>query len=397
MITSFHVENYKALRDVKLDLTPMHVLIGPNDSGKTSILEALAALCRSVTSPLEDAFAGPWTGRELVWYGSREPVVTLGVQFDSTSALHSYGFSCRFGNTERTVRLISERGTTREDVVVEFQSANFDRTQVARINRDNEGASTDLMAASSVVCDLLQGPQTYRWVPKQLGLPVAPDVKRRFQMESTGFGLALCLDDILSYDRDRFGELERRFQSVFPQVKSLKLIQESAYKAPIDNRSQVLMLQRSDGKGLFFQFSGSAEIVPASQVSDGLLLVLAYLTILYLPEPPRVLLIEEPENGIHPARLEQVLGILRDLVREQSRTQVVLTTHSPYVVDQFRPDEVTLCSKEPDGAVRVRRLSESRTVREQMKVFTLGEIWTGEGDDILMEKAIDEIVPEPVK
>ena len=43
MITRFRVQNYKALRDVTLDLTPMHVLIGPNDSGKTSVLEALAA------------------------------------------------------------------------------------------------------------------------------------------------------------------------------------------------------------------------------------------------------------------------------------------------------------------------------------------------------------------
>ena len=44
MITRFQVQNYKALRDVTLDLTPMHVLIGPNDTGKTSILEAMTAL-----------------------------------------------------------------------------------------------------------------------------------------------------------------------------------------------------------------------------------------------------------------------------------------------------------------------------------------------------------------
>ncbi len=51
MITRFQVQNYKALRDVILDLTPMHVLIGPNDAGKTSILEAITALCRSVDYP----------------------------------------------------------------------------------------------------------------------------------------------------------------------------------------------------------------------------------------------------------------------------------------------------------------------------------------------------------
>ena len=63
MITQFRVQNYKALRDVTLDLTPIHVLIGPNDTGKTSILDAVAALCRSVDHDAENTFTGIWDGR----------------------------------------------------------------------------------------------------------------------------------------------------------------------------------------------------------------------------------------------------------------------------------------------------------------------------------------------
>jgi len=83
--------------------------------------------------------------------------------------------------------------------------------------------------------------------------------------------------------------------------------------------------------------------------------------------------------------VQEVLRILRELIESQSRTQVILTTHSPYVVDLFKPEEVTLCRKGPDGAVTTHRLSESRAVREQMDVFTLGEIWTAEGDEKLAE------------
>ena len=67
MITRLRVKNFKALRDVEVQLTPIHVLIGPNDSGKTSILDALAALCRSVDHDLTEAFLGSWKGTELVW------------------------------------------------------------------------------------------------------------------------------------------------------------------------------------------------------------------------------------------------------------------------------------------------------------------------------------------
>ncbi len=148
-------------------------------------------------------------------------------------------------------------------------------------------------------------------------------------MEYNGFGLALCLDEILSFDRNRFTELEKRFTEIFPHIESIALLQESAYRAPGDNPDRVTMLKNVDGKGLYFRMKESGQLVPASQASDGTLLILAYLSILYLPQPPSLLLVEEPENGIHPKLLHEVLEILRSLVREQSHTQVVLTTHSP--------------------------------------------------------------------
>lgn len=214
---------------------------------------------------------------------------------------------------------------------------------------------------------------------------MAPDSKRRFRMESSGFGLALCLDDILGFDRDLFGRIENRLKEIFPYIKSIKLMPEPAYKAPTDSPEQIPLLERSDGKGLYFAFDNGGPLVSASQVSDGVLLVLAYLTILNLPEPPSIVLIEEPENGIHPQRLRDVLQILRDLVQEQGHTQLIMTTHSPYVLDLFQPEEVTLCRKGEDGALSVRRLSESKAVREQIDVFNLGEIWTAVGDDALAE------------
>jgi predicted ATPase len=225
----------------------------------------------------------------------------------------------------------------------------------------------------------------YRWNPQFLALPVAPDAKRSFRMESNGFGLALCLDEILSYSREQFAKLEKRFTEIFPHVHSIVLQQEPAYRAPVDAPEQVTMLQKADGKGLYFRLHSGHQLIPASQASDGTLLVLAYLTVLYLPKPPRVLLVEEPENGIHPKRLRDVLTILRELISEQSHTQVLLTTHSPYVVDLFEPEEVTLCTKLDNGEVKTTRLSESPTIRKQIDVFTLGEIWTAEEDETIAD------------
>ncbi|MEN6333623.1 MAG: AAA family ATPase, partial [Phycisphaerales bacterium] len=339
MIKRLRVKNFKALRDVEIELTPIHVLIGPNDSGKTSIMDALAAICRSVDHDLTDAFLGFWKGSELVWTGQPDVAVSIIVSFDN-DVIAEYGLDVWFAARGKKAKVGTEIIRMHDTPSAWQVHGSGDQTGVKK-RPDLRGADDPLESQVKIVKEMLDGVQFYRWDPRFLALPVAPDTKRSFRMESNGFGLALCLDEILNFDRDRFIALEKRFSEIFPHITSIKLIQEMAYRAPVDASDQVTILQKTDGKGLYFKLSTTDQLVPASQISDGTLLVLAYLAILYLPQPPRVLLVEEPENGIHPKRLRVVLGILRELIQEQSRTQVVLTTHSPYALDLFSPEEVT--------------------------------------------------------
>jgi predicted ATPase len=378
MIERLRVKNFKALRDIEIELTPVHVLIGPNDSGKTSILDALAALCRSVDHDLTQAFLGSWKGAELVWAGHAQEAVDIKADFDNYG-VSTYGMVLLFGTQKKKVSVKSESlkvGTSIHDLT---SYSKFGLTSVKNVN-DEPGLSGAFSDELRQVYKMLAGVHYYRLIPSFLALPVAPDAKRRFRMESNGFGLALCLDEILSFDRSRFMQLDKRLTEIFPDIDSIKLQQEPAYRAPVDNTDRVTMLKKADGKGLYFSLKESGQLIPASQASDGTLLVLAYLAILYLPEPPRMLLIEEPENGIHPKRLQDILKILRDLLHEQSHTQVVLTTHSPYVLDLFKPEEVTLCTKLDTGEIKTTRLSDSPSVMQQLDIFTLGEVWTSEGD-----------------
>ncbi len=395
MITRFQIQNYKALRDVTLNLTPMHVLIGPNDSGKTSILEALASLCRSVDHQLSDAFVGSWKGADLVWKGDIDQIVTLEAEGNVGEKSWKYRLGCRFVQRERDAH-VEEEVLEFDRMLEEAVAADLPGLPVATLVYEiavlNRGVPDNQRSTARGLYHVLSGAHLYRWVPRLLSLPVAAQSKRRFRMESTGFGLALCLDDILGYDRRQFEELENHFKRIFPEVDSIMLIREKAFTGPIDDPEQIPRLEQAEGKGLYFRFRKDKQELPAAQVSDGMLLVLAYLTILYLPHPPSVLLIEEPENGIHPKRLQEVLQILRKLIAEQEHTQIILTTHSPYVVDQFQPGEVSLCHKGEDGSVVVHQLSKSQTVKEQIDVFTLGEIWTAEGD-----KALAETSPPPVE
>lgn len=391
MITRFRVQNYKALRDVTIDLTPVHVLIGPNDSGKTSVLEALAALSRSADRHLKDAFVGNWVGRQLVWRGEADLPVTLTVDIDKGQIAVEYVLQVSFGEWERAVSRKSEQISAPSGsapyIVPEFFLEASTLSQIEKIRPD----FGEHLSLARLVREAIRGVQYCRWNPRFLALPAAPDSARQFQLDPSGFGLALVLDDLLGYDRERFTSLENRFRKVFPEIKSIKLLREMGYRAPIDASKLIPVFNQSEGKGLHFEFGTTGRILPASQVSDGVLLILAYLTVLHLPEPPRLLLVEEPENGIHPKRIEEVLNLLRELVREQGQTQVVMTTHSPYVLDLFKPEEVTLCRREADGATVAHGLAKSRTVREQLDIFSLGEIWTAEGEEKIIASESDAV------
>lgn len=383
MIQRLRIQNYKALRDVTLDLTPIHVLIGPNDSGKTSILEAAAALCRSVDYPLPEAFLGSWSGRELVWSGNPADSVCIGADLVDRGRELRYRMCVAFDEDGRVAWPAGEEASVAGGPSVQSSGDRHSRSQLLRAVRYAEEHPEASEGPYPLVHRALSTADYCRWNPRVMALPNAPDVARKFQIEISGFGLPLVLDELLSLSRTRFDELEREFRAVFPNVQHIQQRQQPAFKAKTGSTTYVLDLTHADGKGLYFQLASSTEPIPASQVSDGMLLVLGFLVLLYVPRKCRLILIEEPENCVYPKLLKGVVDILRKLVGNHQETQILLTTHSPYLMDLFRPEEVTLCRKEDDGSVSVHPLSKSKTVQEQIDLFTLGEIWTAEGDDKL--------------
>lgn len=393
MISQLHIQNYKALRDVTLDLTPMHVLIGPNDSGKTSILEAVSALCRSVDHELNHAFTGSWNGAELVWHGEGDLNVALDAILGRGKDRLHYKLMIDFVADQRAAITVREVTRSQADPSLEMDSGHRDvKTRVLAATCGRSPTSDAEKRIADNVADHLIGAHLFRWDPRLLALPVAADSKRILRIESDGFGLAMCLDDMLGQSRQSFDSLEKRFVEEFPLFESIRLRRMEGYSGPVDDPERVPKLTKAAGKGIEFKLKGSKQVIPASQVSDGVLIVLAYLTLMHLPEPPQYLLIEEPENGVHPKRLKDIIGFLRKMT-EEHHCQVLMTTHSPYVLDEFKPEEVTMCRMGEDGAVSTMSLSKSKKVREQIDVFTLGEIWTGEGEDSLAEEASEE--PEP--
>jgi len=123
----------------------------------------------------------------------------------------------------------------------------------------------------------------------------------------------------------------------------------------------------------------------AEEVSDGVLYFLALLCIVHQPDPPKLLLLEEPEKGIHPRRIREVMDFIFELARMRD-IQIILTSHSPYVVDHFKdiPECISVFDRE-NGETVIRNAkdimdaknAELRAVGEEPIHFSdgLGEYW----------------------
>jgi predicted ATPase len=128
------------------------------------------------------------------------------------------------------------------------------------------------------------------------------------------------------------------------------------------------------GKGrvqLGWKEKGFKESFTAQSLSDGTLKFLCLLSILFNPEPPLVLFIDEPDNSLHP----KMLALLAEIIQVVSdRMQIFITTHSPSFLSYFKPEHLVIVEKNQEGASTLRKLKK-KGLEHWLKDFTMGELW----------------------
>ena len=121
--------------------------------------------------------------------------------------------------------------------------------------------------------------------------------------------------------------------------------------------------------------------IGAERMSEGLLYYLAFAALRHL-DPASLILVEEPENGLHPARVAEVVGILRAIVNETG-AQVVIATHSPLVINELRPDEVSVVTRTPETGTTVTPIVETYNFKKRSSIYALGELWLSYADGVI--------------
>jgi predicted ATPase len=378
MIRSVRIRNYKCLRDTTVTFRePLTAVIGPNNSGKSCFQEALRVLLLLGESRLASLFQGGLTGFFFVrTHGVNEPIsfqICLDAQ-DEQQCTFEYEISFLGEQPSGWIRVVSERLVERrganEQILLELNPARSNwrfydsqTKQFQELNGDPgvQGIQQlfDKKTHSGVFRfrSLLGNAWFFNFQPEAMksAAPVGPQPVLR----SDGANLAAVLD-FLNSETAEFSALLRDLKSFVPEVRGLPL-----------------KTIEGGQKFLAFQESYSGVDVPSFAVSDGLLRLVAYLSVLHDPRKCRFMAFEEPENGVHSRRLSQMVDCMRAAVQTstaETGRQILLTTHSAYLLDKLRPEEVLVAARDKDGT-KIEPIKDMDTVKKLLEDAPLGELW----------------------
>lgn len=333
-IHSVQFENFRLLRHTILPLQPLTVLVGPNNSGKSSVLDALGIVARNDPSVVELKNALP--------YGADPASTTTIVGLRGGTDDHPGAVQFGVAIAPDTEYLGGGRRTRQLAMYDDSTAGPEDLQRVAAIARS-------FRVFSAIPPNMRQDSQL---VPQAV-------------LNGDGSNIAVVLDRLRDDDPERFEAFNRDLAEWLPDF------------------DRVLFRTPQPGmRGIALRTRAGRHSVHATHLSEGTLTTLGLLAMLHTGADSRLIGIEEPERGIHPRLLRNIRDLLLRVahptengVSAPSR-QVIVTTHSPYFLDLFRdlPECVVIADRR-DDEVTFTRLADHPDIDEIVMAGPIGEAW----------------------
>jgi len=395
-IEYLRVQNYRALKHVEFkNITPLTVLLGPNGSGKSTVFDVFNFLSECFQFGLRHAWDRRGRAKELKTRGQDGPmVIELKYREFPEARLITYHLSV--DEESGKVFVAEEWLSWKRGKMVgrPFKFLDYRRGQGSAVSGEEPDESgkrvdTPLRSADLIAVNTLgqfaEHPRVAAlrefitdWYVSYLSIDDTrgqPEAGPQERLSKTGDNLPNViqylkeqhndrLNHIFEVLRRRIPRLERVLADPMPDGRLLLQIKDAPFDRPILSRF----------------------------ASDGTLKMLAYLTVLHAPEPPRFIGIEEPENFLHPRLLPELAEECRAATE---LTQLLVTTHSPFFLNAVKPEETRVLYRDEQGYTQVLRASDIQGIKEFVAAgASMGHLWLegrlGVGDPIVNSGAPQE-------
>jgi len=356
----------------EIELQPLNVLIGPNASGKSNLIEAFGLLKATPTDLTAPIRKGGGIS-EWLWKGEKEaPIAEIEATIESPKGIIPLLYRLYFTAADQRLEIVDEyienKNINEPDEVYfysRYQRERGFRSIGGMLTKPGETLIPNRSILSQIkepfhhpgltylgnqfssIClyrDWHIGRNSESRKPQQTDLPEHP-------LLEDGSNLGLFLNN-LQY------QLGNR-----PIIEKLKKFYEEAEELSVKIYGGTVQI--------FIREEGLSQPIPATRLSDGTLRYLFLLALLLDPTPPPLICIEEPEIGLHPDMMSTIADLL---VEASGRTQLIVTTHSEALVSSLPPESVLVCERDYLGT-HLRRLDPER-LKKWLDDYSLGELWS---------------------
>ncbi|MBI3919993.1 MAG: AAA family ATPase [Armatimonadetes bacterium] len=352
VLETITVRNFKSIRDQTLRFAPLNVFIGGNGSGKSNLVGVFHFLNRVVNQELQ-TYVGVAGGADSVLHFGRKrsPSLFVGLEFASGTDANGYQFALL--------------PTEEDSLIYGTESLSYhDRA------RYPHPLAHDLGSGHKEAL-LPQSPKRIaRWVRSDLqsyriyhfhdtspsaGMKQTCDVDDNRMLHSDAGNLAAFLYQMQSTQQNHFDNIEDTVRQIAPFFERFQLEPSRL------NKGKIRLEWKERGSDAYFN---------AHALSDGTLRFICLATLLLQPELPSVVLLDEPELGLHPAAITLLAALLESAV---VRTQVLVATQSVTLVNQFTPDRIWVAER-TEGESTFRHLAHE-DLTAWLDGYALGDLW----------------------
>jgi predicted ATPase len=356
MIAKLSVSNFKSLRSVEVTLDRFTVFVGPNASGKSSILQALEYLC--------EAFVNNVGSDPHFWQQVVNAMRSGAHDLELKTQIGTRGF--RYRAVAATVlaasRLEQQPHHKRPKWPGWTCGISDDLHTWQQWPPPDLKPRPLLPLPRAVVLQL----EVSKMIPQEQQVPTVVNPSAPTKMAPDGSGLHLALANMALNDPVTWGLLQADLRQIIPSISGLRFT--------------------GVGKPTLLFDTIGCKSLPASQISEGTMLVLGLLAALHAPERPNLVMLDDLDHGLHPKAQKDLVTLLRGLLNTSPALQLIATTHSPFLLDSMLPNEVRVTTLSDDGSTMCGAFNQHPDFERWKDEMTPGEMWSLFGEKWLMEK-----------
>ena len=352
MIRQIIIENYKSIHKATIDLAPINVLIGANGAGKSNLISFFELLSALYNQRLQRYILERGGIGRLLHNGLKGSNKIRGVfNFSNRNALGFVLLPTDTGGAVIATQDCFNSGGSPDMDYEAWHRATWDNGVSESQIRDNKTWRAGYLQ------EFLQSFTVYHFhdTSRTSAMRQSCDVGDNRYLRHDASNLPAFLYRVQQTEPRVFTLIEQTIRSIAPYFKCFSLA-----PSPLAPNQMSLVWEEQD----------SDMYLDAQSLSDGTLRFIALTTLLLQPAPPKTIVIDEPELGLHPAAIEKLAALVRVA---SHKAQVIIATQSSSFVSCFEPEDIVVVERKEGGTAFVR--PDKERLASWLEDYSLGELW----------------------